>query len=62
MKKVICILLIIIVLVSMLTGCIDAFTCDFCGIEGFMNQEDILGTKITYCDNCKRYLDELRSK
>ena len=64
MKKLICILLIAVVLTSLLAGCIGAFTCDFCNKEkfGVMHKEDVLGTKITYCDDCKAALDELRSK
>ncbi|MBE6959711.1 MAG: hypothetical protein E7448_03185 [Ruminococcaceae bacterium] len=64
MKKLICILLIIVVLTSLLTGCIGFYTCDFCREEkfGIMHKEDVLGTEITYCDDCKETLDWLRGQ
>ena len=61
MKKLLCILLIVVVLSTLLAGCnIGYFECDLCGEEtfGVKHEETILGTDITYCDECHEKLEE----
>ena len=53
MKKLICLLLIVVVLATMLTAC-GSFTCDFCGEEGSGsgNTIKVLGEEGVLCDDC----------
>ena len=45
MKKLICVLLIVVVMTSLLAGCIGAFKCDGCGEDkfGIMHKEEVMG-------------------
>lgn len=65
MRKLLCILLIVVVLSSLLSGCnIGYFTCDLCCEDTFgnMHREDVLGTEIVYCDECQKRLETLGLK
>lgn len=59
-KKIIALLLTVTTVVS-LTACGKPFTCDLCGEEktGKKYTETILGTEITYCQDCYKELKEL---
>lgn len=58
-KKIIALLLTVATVVS-LTACGAPFTCDLCGEEktGKKYTEEILGQKITYCQDCYNDLKE----
>ena len=60
MKKLLCILLILVAMTSLLAGCIGAFTCDLCGEDkfGIMHKGEIMGGEITYCDDCKEEIEK----
>ena len=62
MKKVICIVLLVVMLLTMFTGCVGKFECDLCGEEkfGVKNEGKVLGMTVTYCSDCKEGLDELK--
>ena len=61
MKKVICLVLLVVMLLTMLTAC-GKFECELCGEEKFgsKNQGEVLGMTITYCNDCKEGLKELQ--
>lgn len=59
MKKLICVMLMLVVLGSMLAGC---FTCDLCEESKLVtgkNSETVFGQEINYCDECKEKLEDL---
>lgn len=60
MKKFICVLLLVVMLGAMLTGC---YTCDLCGEDKIFgkNSENVYGQEVVYCDDCKEDLEELNS-
>ena len=61
MKKLICILLIVVLMSTLLFGCdFGYFECDLCGENtlGVMHKEKVLTTTITYCDDCHDQLEE----
>ena len=62
MKKVICIALLVVMLLTMLTGCIGKFECDLCGEEkfGVKNEGSVLGMTVVYCNDCKDSLESLK--
>ena len=62
MKKVICVLLLAVMLMTMFTGCVGKFKCDLCREEkfGFKNEGEVLGITITYCNECKGKLTDLQ--
>ena len=62
MKKLICVLLLVVMMTSLLAGCIGSFTCDVCGEDkfGIYTEEEILGEKITYCSDCKDEVQEVK--
>lgn len=62
MKKLICVLLIVVVMTSLLAGCIGAFKCDGCGEDkfGIMHKEEVMGEEFTFCDDCHKELEELK--
>ena len=60
MKKIICVLLLVVVVASLLTAC-GKFECDLCGEEktGKKYTEKVLGQEVTYCKDCYEGLKEL---
>ena len=62
MKKVICIVLLVVMLMTMFTGCVAKFECDLCGEEkfGIKNEGNVLGMTVEYCNDCKKGLEELK--
>ena len=62
MKKVICIVLLVVMMLTMFTGCVGKFECDLCGEEkvGVKNETSVLGIDVTYCNDCKKGLEELK--
>lgn len=59
MKKLICVMLMLVVLGSMLAGC---FTCDLCEESKLItekNSESVFGQEINYCDECEEMLEDL---
>lgn len=62
MKKLICMVLLVVMMLTMLTGCIGKFKCDLCREEkfGFKNEVEILGVTVTYCSECKGKLDDIQ--
>lgn len=58
MKKLICIMLVIVALATCLVGC-GSFTCDLCQKEsdGEKHELEILGETVTYCDDCYKIAD-----
>ena len=60
MKKIICLILVVLTMCSLLAAC-SSFTCDICGEKksGNKNTENILGEEIVYCDDCKNQLEQL---
>ena len=59
MKKILCVLLLIICMSSLLTGC---YTCDICGESKLIfdkNDEKVYGQEYSYCGDCKEDLEEL---
>ena len=61
MKKLICVLLVIVALTSLLAGCVSYFECDLCGEEkfGVKHTDEVMGIEVEYCDECKEALDSL---
>lgn len=61
MKKLICLLLVVVMLVSVLAACGESFTCDLCEEEksGKKHTETLFGEELTICDDCKEELDAL---
>lgn len=57
MKKLICVLLLIVVLATLFVAC-GKFTCDLCGEEktGKRYTEEVWGEEVTYCDDCYQAL------
>ena len=56
MKKLICVLLLVVMLMSLLAACAgEEFTCDICQKtkNGKSYTENVAGTRITYCEDCK---------
>lgn len=60
MKKLICVLLVVVVMASMLTAC-GKFECDLCGEEksGKKYTEKVLGQEAEICKDCYKELEEL---
>jgi hypothetical protein len=60
MKKLICILLLVVVLASLFTAC-GKFECDACGEEksGKKYKEEIFGKEVVICKDCYNDLQEL---
>lgn len=60
MKKLICVLLLVVTLASLLTAC-GKFTCDLCKESKFGKsyESEVLGSEITYCKDCKEKLEDL---
>lgn len=61
MKKLIAIICLVLVMASLLTACGKKFTCDLCQEKksGKKHTEELLGEKITYCDECYKELKQL---
>ena len=61
MKKLICVLLLVVVLASMLTAC-GKFTCDSCKEEktGKKYKVEVMGEKAEICKDCNEKLEELK--
>ena len=53
MKKLICLALLVVVVLSLFTAC-GKFTCDICQEEksGEKHTKDVLGEEIVMCDDC----------
>lgn len=62
MKKLICLLLVIVVMATMLTAC-GKFECDLCDEEksGKKYTGEVLGQDVTYCQDCHEDLEELNN-
>ena len=60
MKKLICVLLLVVVIATMLTAC-GKFKCDFCGEEktGKKYEREMLGEEVVICKDCYEELEEL---
>ena len=60
MKKLICILLVVVMMATMLTAC-GKFKCDLCGEEksGKKHEESMLGESVVICDDCYKALEDL---
>lgn len=60
MKRLVCIISLIVMLITMLTAC-GKFECDLCGKEksGGKNKKEVLGEEIVYCDDCADGLSQL---
>ena len=60
MKKLICILLLVVVLASLFTAC-GKFDCDLCGEEktGKKHKEELYGESVVICDDCYDALETL---
>ena len=63
MKKLICLLVLVTVLTTLLTGCLGQFECDLCGDEqfGVFYETEILGKTVEYCGDCKDDIDEFKN-
>ena len=63
MKKIICSIVLILATMLCIVGCAK-FTCDICGEEksGKQHEEEFLGEKIVYCDDCYKELEELEKE
>lgn len=61
MKKFICVLLLVVMLGAMLTGC---YTCDLCGESKLFgkNTEKVYGEEFVYCDDCKEELEKFANE
>lgn len=62
MKKMIALVLMLVLLTTVLCGCISYFTCDICGEEKFGRkyEEGMFGYDIVYCSDCKEDMEDLR--
>ena len=62
MKKMACVLALVLMLVMMLTGCVGKFKCALCGEEkfGVKNEKEAFGVTVTYCNDCKDSLNDLK--
>ena len=60
MKKLICVLMVVVIMATMLTAC-GKFTCDLCKEEktGKKHETEVLGEEVVYCDDCYNSLKEL---
>ena len=60
MKKLICVLLVVVMMATLLTAC-GKFKCDVCGEEksGKKYTEEILGEEIEMCKDCHEKAEEL---
>lgn len=60
MKRVICVLLLVVMLATLLTAC-GKFQCDLCGEEktGKKYEEEVLGQPVTYCKDCYEDLEDI---
>lgn len=58
MKRLICMVLVVVALATCLVGC-GSFTCDVCQKEksGEKHEETVLGETITYCEDCYNELE-----
>ena len=63
MKKIICSIVLILATMLCIVGCAK-FTCDMCGEEksGKQHEDEFLGEKIVYCDDCYKELEELEKE
>jgi hypothetical protein len=61
MKKLICVLLVVVMMATLLTAC-GKFKCELCGEEksGKKHEGEVLGEKVVYCDECYKELEELK--
>ena len=62
MKKLICLLLVVVMMATMLAAC-GKFECEVCGEEksGKKYTEEILGREITYCQDCHDKGEDLKN-
>lgn len=62
MKKIICLILVVLTLCSLLAAC-SSFECDICGEKktGKKHTEKLFGEEIVYCDDCYKSLQELEN-
>ena len=62
MKKLICVLLVVVMMATLLTAC-GKFKCELCGEEksGKKYEGEVLGEKVVYCDECYKELQELKN-
>lgn len=60
MKRLICVLLLVVMMVTMLTAC-GKFECDLCGDEksGKKYETEFLGQEIVICKDCYEDLEAL---
>ena len=60
MKKLICVLLVVVMMATLLTAC-GKFKCDVCDEEksGKKYTEEILGEEIEMCKDCHEKAEEL---
>ena len=60
MKKLICVVLLVVVIATMLTAC-GKFKCDLCGEEksGKKYERELFGQEIDICKDCYKDLEEL---
>ena len=60
MKKLICILLVVVMMATMLTAC-GKFKCDLCGEEksGKKYTGEVLGEEVEYCKDCREDLEDI---
>ena len=60
MKKLICMAMLVVVVLSLLTAC-GKFKCDTCGKEktGKQHKEEVLGQEVVMCDDCYKEAQEL---
>ncbi len=61
MKRLVCILLLVALMVTMFAACGGSFVCDLCGQEktGKRYEGAFFGQEIEYCKDCKKGLEEL---
>ena len=60
MKKLICILLVVVMMATMLTAC-GKFKCDLCGEEksGKKYTGEVLCEEVEYCKDCREDLEDI---
>ena len=59
MKKIICVLVLVVCFASLLTGC---YTCDICHENKVIfdrNKEEVFGNTYYYCNDCEDKLEEV---